>query len=225
MKKLPLKLLRRPMKYLNKLSLVFLVVVAVLGAYTFGSCGRHDDTQYQKELSAWKDKAATAIAVSDSINRENNRIRLENIKRDSITNAQGQEIARLRKNADVMRQKNDATLDSLQKTLPDTCKSALDLAKNYRKEGDSLRIALDTAHVRDSVKTSQIADLTKVNEKFRVSNDSLKKLIITVPEYKEKKILGFIPLPNRKVTFIAGVILGGTLAVYGDDIAKGIARH
>lgn len=213
------------MKYLNKLGWVFLAVVAIFGAYAFGSCGHHDDTQYQKELATWKAKATVAIAVSDSVNKENNRIKIENAKRDSITTVQGTEIARLRKNADVMRQKNDATLDSLQKTLPDTCKSALDLAKNYRKEGDSLRVALDTAHVRDSVKTSQISDLTGINEKFRVSNDSLRQLIVTVPVYKEKKILGFIPLPSRKVTFITGVILGGALAVYGDDIARGITRH
>lgn len=210
------------MNQLSKLSSLFLIVVAVLVAYLAGTCSTPDN-DYEQQMKEWKQKAEVAIAFSDSIRKENERVRAEGIKRDSIADTQTKEINRLRSQADKQRQKNDELLDSLSRTLPDTCDDALNLAKGYRAEADSLRVALDSADVRDSVQKADIIDLRNVNAGLVVANDSLKKLINIVPEKKDT-FLG-IPKPSRKVTFIAGVILGGALAVYGDDITDRITRN
>jgi hypothetical protein len=182
--------------------------------YIVFSVFQKDTTRYQNEIEFWKDRAVLAESQAKSVRKFADSVLVESKKADSVANKQTGRINTLISNAKKQRQVNNVTLTKLTQTLPDTCKSALELARNYRGEADSLHVALDAAQVRDSIRKVDSDRLREGMNRLMTSNDSLRNVIKSVPIYKKPKILGFIPQPSKKVIFVAGVAVGSVGTFY-----------
>lgn len=196
------------------------VILIVTGVCLIGYTCYHvnsstDQSTYQTEINTWKSRANKVLSDNNSLRTSVDSLNLlvhkNNLKADSLHT----KIAALENSTLKNRQNNDIILTGLENSLPDTCKHALDLAKSYRSESDTLRLALNDATQLDSIRGVQIFQLeTNVNN-LTVQNDSLKHVIVDVPVYKPQKFLGLFRLPSRKTSFVVGVALGvaGTVGV------------
>lgn len=180
--------------------------VILLGMRT---CSLPDQrSKYESEIADWKSKANHASVVNDSLKKEiqglNVIIRNDSLKVFKLSN----EISSLKQSVNEKKKKNDAVFDSLKNALPDTCKAVIAIAEEYKSEVETLSVALTKAEERDSIRAHDIMILRSTIGKLEVKNDSLIHLIKTVPVAKTPKILGLIPYPSRKTSFIGGAVIG-----------------
>jgi hypothetical protein len=203
----------------NKSNVLWVIVTSaiLIVAYMAGAHSRPADAEYQRQIASWKGRAEQAIAYSKVVEAKIDSITLASKQAERLAAARSEEIAYLRRNMSDLRRKNDATLRELSKILPDTCNAALELAQSYRDEADTLKIALDIADQRDTIRLKDINSLRTGIALQQQVNDSLKSLVLSVPVYKDKKFLGFIPYPSRKVVGIAGIVAGVAGTIYVKD--------
>jgi hypothetical protein len=197
--------------------LVWLIVVVVIGFVAF-SCGNRNTTtaeeRYQRAMTEWTAEKKAVLAHSDSVMSQVRRLEVEREQNKKAVEQKTGEVRRLTLVNQKQRQKNDSLLAHLGHTLPDTCASALELATSYRNEADTLKRIVAVLESRDTVRVADIQNLTLQKGALVTVNDSLLKLIRTVPVYKPYKVLGFIPLPSRKATFVLGTVAGLAAGIY-----------
>lgn len=183
------------------------VIVGVVLLLAHSILSIFQKTEYEKELSKWKAIATRALALADSAQTESIKANRFADSLKVVASIQTTEIDRLKHDADVL-SRRAPTIRWLRESLPDTCKVAIDAAETQTRRAGKLDSALVVANQRDTNRVKTIDKLTFANGLLNVSNDSLRKLITTVPEYKQPKIIGFIPYPSRKTSFVAGIVTG-----------------
>jgi hypothetical protein len=190
-------------------STAFLVTAAVVITYMFGTCGQPTKKDpYFDQMKAWQARATEAEQNNDVLIKENTRLTQYSDSIGKVVAKRDGKINKLIASADSARKKNDSTLITLENTLPDTCKLALNLAKNYRGEADSLHKAVDSAKVSISELKSSTDSLKLSNKGLLTQNTNLLRIIADVPVYKEPKLLKIFPMPTRKTSFIVGGVVG-----------------
>jgi SMC interacting uncharacterized protein involved in chromosome segregation len=195
-----------------KQSWLTLIVMFLGGALLFGGfCGDKNAAEYKRKMAEWKKSVEVQLAINDSLRKRVQQVEEESDERLRIGENQNKRINELQGSVKKMRHDNDHLRDSLQTTLPDTCAPALDLANKYRFEADSLQLAVNVAKSLDSTRVTDILKLRHTITDLKFQNDSLQRIILKVPEYKPSKILGFIPMPDRKTTFVIGIVTGALL--------------
>jgi len=204
---------------------VIAIALLIVGAsvLTLKSCGP-DSTikKYDQAIAAWElradsavkhDKAETKYAdsvakVNDSLMVLRHQDSVAIVKYQKRSNALSSTVAKLKV-------KDDSILARLDTTLNIECKPAEDLARSFSQLVDSLQIS----HQQDSlalvasanqarIDSTIISDLTLLNVKLKAQNDSILKVVSSVPVYKQEKFLGLFPLPSRTATGVAGIIIG-----------------
>lgn len=190
-------------------STVFLVTAAVVITYMFGTCGQPTKKDpYFDQMKAWQARATEAEQYNDILTKENTRLTQYNDSIGKVVAKRDVKINKLIASADSARKKNDSTLVTLENALPDTCKLALNLAKNYRDEADSLHKAVDSAKVSITELRSSTDSLKLSNTGLLTQNTNLLRIISDIPVYKEPKLLKIFPMPTRKTSFVAGGVVG-----------------
>jgi hypothetical protein len=190
---------------------IICLIASIVGAVLWGN--RADDDKYRAEIKEWKKRTEQVLQQNQKIQHVVDSITTVSDSAKVIATNKTIEINKLRTSVGTLRIKNDKTLGELHLTLPDTCKSALQLAESYSKEADTLQVALTLADVRDSIRVSDIDRLRFGLTLQKQVNDSLVNLIRTVPIYKSPKLFGIVSLPSRKISFLVGAVVGGIAVI------------
>lgn len=193
-------------------SIILVCLLAVTGWFYVDSLKLKSDS-YETNMKFWQSEARVAGIKNDSLRAEHNIVIHQVDSIDKIVDTRDQRIAKLNEAVLVMRHKNDSTLVVLKKTLPDTCKTVIELAERYNAEADSNYMLWKTEALNNRDLKYENFLLKRDNSKIIANNDSLVKLLRTVPVYKEPKAFGFIPLPNRKTSFVIGGTVGVVVGV------------
>jgi septal ring factor EnvC (AmiA/AmiB activator) len=172
-------------------------------------------TQYQQQMQVWQKKAASVMAENQTVTKEVDSLqkvsKSQGTRADSLTWViKDYKLTQLNE-----RRKNDSMFAVLEHLSPLDSNPALQLALNYRTEADSLVIALSKADVRDSLRVSQISNLSTSISLLRVANDSLSLIISTTPIYHPPKLLGVIPYPSRTQALLGGIVIGIITTITG----------
>jgi len=187
-----------------------LVVIAglLLGAILFGC---HQDStvkSYEQKVAQWKHTSDSLSLANDSLIVRNKTLTDINTKTlawaDSV---RAHDKATVTTHV-MQRRKADSTLTVLQQTLPDTCKAALTLSNTYREQADSLLVALNNEFIRgDSLKVLDDSLVTQNGRLLKLNTD-LDTQLHLMPVYKAPKLLGLIPYPSRKQSYVVGIASG-----------------
>jgi hypothetical protein len=196
-----------------RLNVVLLLIAIFSIGYFSYSCGKSNkQSKYEQQITLWKARTDSLLRLNTRVN-----VRVDSLNRivtsdNSKANVISTEINKLRNVADRDRSKRDESLIHLRATLPDTCKVVIQLADAYQREADTLRTALNLAETRDSLRKHEI-DLLHTNVTLlRTQNDSLVRLVVSVPISKPSRLLGIINLPTRKTSFVMGIVTGVVVA-------------
>jgi hypothetical protein len=201
------------MNQLDKLVRWVLGIVLVLLALTFarGCDADRRVVEYERKMTEWKHTSEVMTENSIALDK---RLGQANKDIDSLIHSasiKSDSIAHIRTIQRYERVKNDSALASLETKLPAECSDALKLAKSYRKEADDLNVALDVSKSETVDREKARKILADGLESMTSDRDKWKKQALTVPEYKPQKFLG-MNLPSRKQSFIAGTLVGVTVA-------------
>lgn len=164
----------------------------------------NDKAKYERDIAKWKTESTRILKQNDSVRKVVKVLEQKSDSVNKVADDYSAEIARLRSKAPRV------VVKEVFKSLPDTCQVVVKALEDEQARGDSLDKALDIAEKRDTLRLTSIALLTKGNGLLKQENDSLKRLVLTVPVYKTPKFLGFIPYPSRKASFVSGAVLGVT---------------
>jgi hypothetical protein len=201
----------------NPVSALILAMVA-LGAYLYGQ-GQRPATpdQYTKEVNEWRTKANDASKQATDALRKIDSLKKENQSLDKVNDVLDAKVATVQHKALNTKRQLDSALAELEhKPLPVECEPYVKLATRYRGVSDSLIIAIVT---KDDIIMNKTVQINNLNTAVSVSTDKIKELqqvIANSPKPpKPVRILGIIPAPSRKVSFMLGVIatLGGVVAL------------
>jgi hypothetical protein len=194
-----------------------LLIVFVLGSFSSNPDG------YKQKFALWKQRASSVLAFNKSANKLVDSLEVENKKLQAKSDKQSKEINRLKLSAAEQRIENDRTLEGAKGAVTKECPCTLALAaaEGFKKEADTLKKAVVVLEKRDTTRLMTIDNLRLGISTLRTSNDSLVKVIKTVPEKKDEKFLWFIPKPSRPVVFVVGTITG---AIVGNEVRKAITR-
>lgn len=191
-------------------SILFIGLVLILFFYIKSCVSSKDTDKYNAALSTWNIEKVNLLKKNDSLR---NIITVHTKQVDSsnkVILVKTNTINSLQKKIINLKKKNDSTLNVLKSDTSciNKCQEAVKLAENYKSQSDSIQKVLTIQMSIDSAyKYSNI--LLQADKTFLVAqNDSLRKLIVTVPVYKPHKILGIFPEPDRKTSFIMGVVAG-----------------
>ncbi len=184
------------------------VIVLFAVATTVNQCHVQSLNKYEQQVQEWKTNEQRLLVKNDSLAKELVIIRTTADRARASADSLSRVVSTARARSNTNRTRIDTTLAQLRNELPDTCKSALALAEAYRTEVIALDAALEHAEERDVHRLVEIDALRTGLSALTVQNDSLTHLVRTVPVYKEPKLLGFIPLPDRKTSAVIGFVSG-----------------
>lgn len=163
--------------------------------------------QYEQNIAKWKAESSRILKQNDSVLKVVKQLEDHSDSLNIVAEDYSIQIAKLR----VAANKTPRTIvKEIAKDLPDTCNTVLEALVAEQQRADKLDSALVVAEVRDTLRVKSIALLTTGNGLLRQENDSLRRLVLIVPVYKSPKLLGFIPYPSRKASFISGTVVGVT---------------
>jgi PBP1b-binding outer membrane lipoprotein LpoB len=188
--------------------LTIIAVIILIATFMHGCSMDSSTKKYEQQISQWKTSATIALQKNTVAQHQVDSLLQDSKSKDSKIAVLLTASSKLQNTQAVMRLKDDSTLNRLKAQLPDTCLVALALAEQYRTEGDLLRGSLSLEKATEAEKDGQIVDLKKSVGIEQLQNDSLRTVILNVPVYKPEKVLGFIPLPSRKQSFVVGAVLG-----------------
>lgn len=158
------------------------------------------------DVAFWKAKADAALNLNAQVVKQ---ARKDSALVESHAKANAllaSELAHTQALLRAAHAKRDTVWQRVVASAPDTCKPIIALAEGYRAEADTLDHALTTARGIIVNQTADIARLQGSNAALLSLNNSLVHLVKTAPI--KPKLLGFIPLPSRTTSFIAGGVLG-----------------
>jgi len=166
--------------------------------------------KYDRDIATWKAESARILKQNDSVLKVVEQLEQKSDSLNTVADQYTDQIARLRVAANKPPR---VVIKEITKDLPDTCGVVVEALAVEQERVDSLNAALNVAESRDSLRLRSIALLTAGNGLLLQENDSLRRLVITVPVYKSPKFLGFIPYPSRKASFISGAVVGVTSVI------------
>lgn len=166
--------------------------------------------QYDQDIAKWKAESSRVLKQNDSVLKVVKQLEEHSDSLNTVAEDYSEQIAKLRVAANTPPR---VVIKEIIKDLPDTCNVVVDALVAEQKRADALDSALVVAEVRDTLRAKSIALLTTGNGLLRQENDSLRRLVITVPVYKSPKFLGFIPYPSRKASFVSGAVVGVTSVI------------
>lgn len=196
------------MLLLRKYWKLILIIVGIIGIGFVGDYFLSESlSKYENDMKAWKITATRALdenmALRSILEQSDSTIAREARKvaaKDTL-------IAGLQDSIKKVRAKRP-NVDSVLVSLPDTCVGARIVIENLVQENELLTTLVVEDSLRNESQKIRIAELTFQNDSLKVHNDSLVKLLRTVPVYKAPRILNILPMPTRKQSFVTGTIIG-----------------
>lgn len=195
----------------DKVMKVILLIAGALLIVTFmhGCEQSKNATKYEQEMKTWKKTAESALANSAKTDRMNDSLAKENAVQKQKGDSLNSVIGKLQTKRNEQGRKNDSTIKDIIDQVPDTCKTAIATVDSLRKvEINLANQQIANLNQLDTTRLVTISNLQVALKNMTADRDSLKKVVLTVPVAKKDKLLGFIPLPSRKQSFVTGVVTG-----------------
>jgi len=198
------------------LSGIAVLLVLCFASYTIGQWGRKSvESQYSADMKKWEQDRKTTLAHADSIQKA---LKIVDSARAQLAVKVAQKDDRIKvltASSKTQHTTNGTKLDSIANApLDDSCHEVFKVATALREETDTLHALVQVLESRDTLRVRDISLLTTQKSLLQTQSDSLRKLVITVPKYKAPKLLGFIPMPSRKATFVVGAVAGLATGIY-----------
>jgi hypothetical protein len=186
-----------------------------------GTCSKPD--KYQEKMKEWKQDAKNVLNQNEKANKTVDSLLSDNKKKEEVIAQKDKRITKLEASAATKRASAQSLLElaNILATKECPCTEARAAAEGFKAEADTLRAAVGELKAKDTIRLAEISNLKIGINTLQFSNDSLVKVIKTVPEYKGDKIFGFIPKPSRPVVFVLGTVTG---AVVGNEVRKAVTR-
>lgn len=190
--------------------LIWFAGIVVLGFLVYSGIQKLNGAKsdYEAKMEVWKQERDTLLAHNERLNIETDSLQQAVMTRDSVFTVKQNELNRSVRRSREITAKLDAALDSLRRVVPAECDSVVKIADGYRAEIDSLNVVIVK---KDSIIGARQSDIWVLNgtvDSLQNENQKLVDKLNDVPEYQEEKLLGFIPLPSRKLTFLIGLAAG-----------------
>lgn len=191
--------------------LVIVAAITMMCLYFAKTCDGPKDKSYKQQIAIWQDSTKKALIFADSVKKFDAQVIKTADSLQSAILATKKEVAREHNQAAVIKRTSDVKIAQLEQEnaqCQNVCGQWKTEALNQQAIGDSLTkiVAKDSTSIDDGILA--FGKLTSVVNDDKTVIAKLTKKLGDVPVYKPEKILWVIPLPSRKLSFGAGVIIG-----------------
>lgn len=214
-------------------TVIIILAVVLIGSFVLSFAQESKIDRWREAYEEFQDSAQAVLEFADSVEAlaDSAMAVADSAKQvaDSVTqeieivNAQA---AAARRQNRVLEARNDSIFDEITEGVedveeavaaaPEPAKPWVRLSFSLRNENLELRNEVDLLHmqinnfeIRDNARLGTIAALeaTVIFQKERA--DSLEAIVLAIPDAPPReKLLGIIPLPSRKTSFVVGAVVG-----------------
>jgi beta-galactosidase/beta-glucuronidase len=194
------------------ITLIIIGALTMMFLYFAKSCDSPNDVKYRAQIQAYQDSNIATLKYADSVKKVNDVLQATADSSAKAANAREQKIVEANKKLVIQKAATEKKLHDLQ-TANANCEGTCGQWRNVAEEEHAQLDSAASLHKQDSTAFQEQKTAT-ANLQIIVDNDKgtiaalEKRVSVPVPTYHEPKLLGFIPLPSRKHSFIAGVALG-----------------